>query len=189
MGGRPVYLTLSRDEVLAGRRSRVRRRPSNRWWRVTEAALATSPRRTNGGDAAACARVADRAGALAIFAAIGKVYRRGGEQSCRYTCNARSRPLRRASWPFRIVEDQVQASVRALLERDVDLAENVEQRDRDIDQREVEVEEECLEDSRPAPAGGQRSTVHRRRHEDQQRSRADRRLGGEHRAKSGFLRR
>ena len=43
-----------------------------------------------------------------------------------------------------IVEDQVQAAVRALLERDVELAHNVEQRDRDIDQREVEVEEECL---------------------------------------------
>ena len=43
-----------------------------------------------------------------------------------------------------IVEDQVQASVRAMLERDVELAHSVEQRDRDIDQREVEVEEECL---------------------------------------------
>ena len=43
-----------------------------------------------------------------------------------------------------IVEDQVQAAVQALLERDVDLARSVEQRDRDIDQREVEVEEECL---------------------------------------------
>ena len=43
-----------------------------------------------------------------------------------------------------IVEDQVQAAVRALLERDVELAHSVEQRDRDIDQREVEVEEECL---------------------------------------------
>lgn len=43
-----------------------------------------------------------------------------------------------------IVEDQVQASVRALLDRDADLARGVEQRDRDIDQREVEIEEECL---------------------------------------------
>lgn len=43
-----------------------------------------------------------------------------------------------------IVEDQVQASVRALLERDVELAKVVEQRDHDIDHREVEVEEECL---------------------------------------------
>jgi phosphate transport system protein len=43
-----------------------------------------------------------------------------------------------------IVEDQVQMAVRALLDRDVELARNVEQRDKDIDQREVEVEEECL---------------------------------------------
>jgi phosphate transport system protein len=43
-----------------------------------------------------------------------------------------------------IVEDQVQIAVRALLERDADLAENVERRDNDIDQREVEIEEECL---------------------------------------------
>ncbi len=43
-----------------------------------------------------------------------------------------------------IVEDQVQMAVRALLERDVDLARSVEDRDKDIDQREVEVEEECL---------------------------------------------
>jgi phosphate transport system protein len=43
-----------------------------------------------------------------------------------------------------IVEDQVQMAVRALLDRDANLAHTVEQRDRDIDQREVEVEEECL---------------------------------------------
>jgi phosphate transport system protein len=43
-----------------------------------------------------------------------------------------------------IVEDQVQMAVRALLERDVQLARNVEQRDKEIDHREVEVEEECL---------------------------------------------
>ena len=43
-----------------------------------------------------------------------------------------------------IVEDQVQIAVRALLQRDADLARGVEQRDEEIDQREVEVEEECL---------------------------------------------
>ncbi|MFZ5833045.1 MAG: phosphate signaling complex protein PhoU [Planctomycetota bacterium] len=43
-----------------------------------------------------------------------------------------------------LVEDQVQMAVRALLERDYDLARSVERRDLDIDQREVEVEEECL---------------------------------------------
>jgi phosphate transport system protein len=43
-----------------------------------------------------------------------------------------------------IVEDQVQMAVRALLERDADLARSVEPRDHDIDHREVEVEEECL---------------------------------------------
>jgi phosphate transport system protein len=43
-----------------------------------------------------------------------------------------------------IVEDQVQMAVRALLERDADLARTVEERDNDIDHREVEVEEECL---------------------------------------------
>jgi phosphate transport system protein len=43
-----------------------------------------------------------------------------------------------------IVEDQVQMAVRALLDRDVNLAHQVEERDKDIDQREVEVEEECL---------------------------------------------
>ena len=43
-----------------------------------------------------------------------------------------------------IVEDQVQAAVRALLDRDAEAAEKVEQRDHDIDHREVEIEEECL---------------------------------------------
>lgn len=43
-----------------------------------------------------------------------------------------------------IVDDQVQASVHALLERDVEQAREVERRDHDIDQREVEIEEECL---------------------------------------------
>jgi phosphate transport system protein len=43
-----------------------------------------------------------------------------------------------------IVEDQVEAAVRALLDRDADQAAKVEQRDHDIDHREVEIEEECL---------------------------------------------
>jgi phosphate transport system protein len=43
-----------------------------------------------------------------------------------------------------LVEDQVQMAVRALLERDEELAGEVERRDLDIDHREVEVEEECL---------------------------------------------
>jgi phosphate transport system protein len=43
-----------------------------------------------------------------------------------------------------IVEDQVQSSVSALLNRDVKLAHSVEQRDEEIDRREVEIEEECL---------------------------------------------
>ncbi len=44
----------------------------------------------------------------------------------------------------RMVEDQVQLAVKALLDRDQSLAERVEERDREIDQREVEVEEDCL---------------------------------------------
>lgn len=43
-----------------------------------------------------------------------------------------------------IVEDQVQMAVRALLDRDLDLAQSVEGRDDDIDHREVEIEEDCL---------------------------------------------
>lgn len=43
-----------------------------------------------------------------------------------------------------LVEEQVQMAVRALLERDVELARRVEHRDLEIDHREVEVEEECL---------------------------------------------
>jgi phosphate transport system protein len=43
-----------------------------------------------------------------------------------------------------LVEEQVQRAVRALLERDAALAHEVERRDLEIDQREVEVEEECL---------------------------------------------
>ncbi len=43
-----------------------------------------------------------------------------------------------------IVEDQVQMAVRALLNRDVEMAQAVENRDKDIDHREIEVEEECL---------------------------------------------
>jgi phosphate transport system protein len=43
-----------------------------------------------------------------------------------------------------LAEEQVQLAVQALLERDPDTAKRVEQRDMDIDHREVEVEEECL---------------------------------------------
>jgi len=43
-----------------------------------------------------------------------------------------------------MVEEQVERAVRALVERDQDLARAVEQRDGDVDRREVEVEEECL---------------------------------------------
>lgn len=43
-----------------------------------------------------------------------------------------------------IVEDQVQMAVRALLERDEQMARAVAHRDAEIDQREVEIEEECL---------------------------------------------
>ncbi len=43
-----------------------------------------------------------------------------------------------------LVEEQVQKAVRALLERDADLAREVEQNDAEVDQREVDLEEECL---------------------------------------------
>lgn len=43
-----------------------------------------------------------------------------------------------------LVEDQVQTAVRALIDRDAKLAAQVEQRDLEIDQREIEVEEDCL---------------------------------------------
>ncbi len=43
-----------------------------------------------------------------------------------------------------LVEEQVQWAVRALLDRDSELARRVERRDLEIDHREVEVEEECL---------------------------------------------
>jgi phosphate transport system protein len=43
-----------------------------------------------------------------------------------------------------LVEDQVQTAVRALLERNQSMAQEVERRDAEIDAREVEVEEECL---------------------------------------------
>ena len=43
-----------------------------------------------------------------------------------------------------MVEDQVQMAVQALLERDAELAHEVERRDAEVDQREIEVEEECL---------------------------------------------
>jgi len=43
-----------------------------------------------------------------------------------------------------LVEDQVQMAVRALLNRDVEMAKSVVQRDKDIDHREIDVEEECL---------------------------------------------
>jgi phosphate transport system protein len=43
-----------------------------------------------------------------------------------------------------LVDEQVQLAVRALLERDAELAAEVRKRDLGVDQREVEVEEECL---------------------------------------------
>ena len=43
-----------------------------------------------------------------------------------------------------VVEEQVQAAIRALIERDAALAEEVERRDDAVDQQEIEVEEECL---------------------------------------------
>jgi phosphate transport system protein len=44
----------------------------------------------------------------------------------------------------RMVEEQVELAVKALLDRDQTLAERVEQQDHSIDHQEVEVEEECL---------------------------------------------
>lgn len=43
-----------------------------------------------------------------------------------------------------IVEEQVRDAVRALLQRDEELAGRVEYRDKDVDGREIEIEEECL---------------------------------------------
>ncbi|MCX7426409.1 MAG: phosphate signaling complex protein PhoU [Planctomycetia bacterium] len=43
-----------------------------------------------------------------------------------------------------IVEDQLQMSVRAMLDRDEELARTIRERDAEIDQLEIEVEEECL---------------------------------------------
>ncbi|TVS20734.1 MAG: phosphate transport system regulatory protein PhoU [Planctomycetaceae bacterium] len=43
-----------------------------------------------------------------------------------------------------LVEDQAQRAVRALLDRDLHAAKEVQRRDAEIDQREVEVEEDCL---------------------------------------------
>ena len=43
-----------------------------------------------------------------------------------------------------LVEEQVEAAVRSLTTRDAALAREVERRDAEIDQREVEVEEDCL---------------------------------------------
>jgi phosphate transport system protein len=43
-----------------------------------------------------------------------------------------------------LVEEQVQMALRAVLDRDDELATEVERRDLEIDQREIEVEEECL---------------------------------------------
>jgi phosphate transport system protein len=43
-----------------------------------------------------------------------------------------------------VVEDQVQMAIQALLDRDAELAREVERRDADVDRREIEVEEECL---------------------------------------------
>ncbi len=43
-----------------------------------------------------------------------------------------------------LVEDQVELALRAVLERDEAMACEVEQRDLDIDRREIEVEEECM---------------------------------------------
>jgi phosphate transport system protein len=43
-----------------------------------------------------------------------------------------------------IVEEQVATAIRALVERDEPLAREVERRDAEIDQREIEVEEDCL---------------------------------------------
>jgi phosphate transport system protein len=43
-----------------------------------------------------------------------------------------------------VVEDQVQSDIQALLDRNAQLAHDVERRDADVDHREIEVEEECL---------------------------------------------
>ena len=45
-----------------------------------------------------------------------------------------------------MVEEQVESAVRALLQRDPEMAHRVENRDQEIDHREDEVEEECLKD-------------------------------------------
>ena len=86
-----------------------------------------------------------------------------------------------------LVEDQVQMALRAVLDRDDALADEVERRDLDIDQREIEVEEECMKTLALPSAGGRRFAADHRHDEDQQRSGADRRHGGEHRPQGRAL--
>ena len=82
------------------------------------------------------------------------------------------------------VEESVKMTVTAIEERDSALAEKVIKGDADIDQARSRSRRGLPEDPCLAPAGGDRPAVHRRRHQDQQRSRADRRPGGQHRRKA-----
>jgi phosphate transport system protein len=45
---------------------------------------------------------------------------------------------------YRLVDEQVGLAVRALVQRDADLAREVTERDEEVDRHEIEVEEECL---------------------------------------------
>ena len=73
-----------------------------------------------------------------------------------------------------MVEDQVNRSVKSLLDRNPGQAREVERQDHEIDQREVEVEEDCLRVLALYQPVAIDLRHDRRRAEDQQRSGANR---------------
>ncbi len=79
-----------------------------------------------------------------------------------------------------LVEQQIARAIEALVERDSDLARDVIDRDREVNQLDIADRRGMPQVDRPPPACGRRSPSRHHRPEDQHRPRAHRRHGGQH---------
>ena len=78
-------------------------------------------------------------------------------------------------------EEQIALAIRGLKDREEKLACQVLDREEAINLLDIEIDEMCHAPAGPAPAHGHRPALHHLGHEDQQRPRADRRPGRQHR--------
>ncbi len=81
-----------------------------------------------------------------------------------------------------LTERALEQAIKSLMERDVELANQVIEGDSEINLLEVDVDRHCLETARPRPADGTGPAVHYRQHENRGGPRARCGPGGQYRS-------